>query len=182
MRTVSLICLTILGCSSSNDASNDPQTPPMGRAAVETWLAAGFYKSWATEPAVHASRSPSPHGFDRVFSNDLLAANATKTGAWPEGVAAVKELYADGASTAIIGYAVYHKLAADSAAGANWDWYERVPLDSPVPHDGNGVVADGTGGSGNAKDICVGCHMAAGMDAAHTPTPGGRDEVYTPVP
>jgi hypothetical protein len=50
-----------------------------------------------------------------------------------------------------------------------------------VPHDSNGVVADGMGGSGPAKDICVGCHVAAGSDAAHTPSPGGRDQVYTPV-
>jgi hypothetical protein len=29
--------------------------------------------------------------------------------------------------------------------------------------------------------ICVGCHAAAGKDTTHTPSPGGHDEVYTPV-
>jgi len=43
--------------------------------------------------------------------------------------------------TAPVGYAVYLKTESDSAAGANWYWYERVPLDSAVPHDSNGVVA-----------------------------------------
>jgi len=28
---------------------------------------------------------------------------------------------------------------------------------------------------------CVGCHGAAGSNAAHTPSAGGRDQVYTPV-
>ena len=66
------------------------------------------------------------------------------------------------------------KLDDDSADGANWYWYERI--------EGSGVVADGTGDSGTAKSICVGCHAGAGIDAAHTPTVGGRDQVYTPVP
>ena len=77
--------------------------------------------------------------------------------------------------------AVYLKAKADSAGGANWYWYERVPLDSGVPHDGSGVVADGMGSSGTAMSICVGCHAAAGSDTAHTPSPGGRDLVYTAV-
>ncbi|HEU4536355.1 MAG TPA: hypothetical protein VFS00_19660, partial [Polyangiaceae bacterium] len=59
--------------------------------------------------------------------------------------------------------------------GANWYWYERLP-------EPQGVVADGLGNAGGAKDICVSCHVAAGADAEHTPTPGGRDQVYTPVP
>jgi cytochrome c553 len=77
---------------------------------------------------------------------------------------------------------VYLKTEADSAQGANWYWYERVPLSSAAPHDAAGVVADGLGSSGPAQTICVACHAAAGTDAAHTPSPGGRDEVYTPVP
>ena len=73
------------------------------------------------------------------------------------------------------------KTAADSAKGANWYWYERVPLDSKVPHDANGVVADGMGNSGTPLTICVDCHGGAGSDAKHTPSAGGRDQVYTPV-
>jgi mono/diheme cytochrome c family protein len=151
-------------------------------AAVEAWLATGDYKKWSCEPAVHAARSPSPHGFNRICSNTLISTNATGTGAWPEGASAVKELYNAVTDTTPVGYAVYLKTEASSAAGANWYWYERVPLTSAAPHDSAGVVADGLGSSGPAQTICVACHGAAGSDAAHTPSTGGRDEVYTPVP
>ena len=183
MRTIlfsTFLMMTITAACGGNDGGND-QTPPMGRVALEQWLADGMYKSWASESAIHESRSPSPHNFNRIYSNDLLAANASGNGVWPKGSAGVKELYASATSTTPIGFAVYLKTADDSAGGANWYWYERVPLDSTEPHDANGVVADGMGGSGPAKDICVGCHAAAGADAAHTPTVGGRDQVYTPV-
>ena len=73
------------------------------------------------------------------------------------------------------------KTNADSADGKNWYWYETVPATSAAPHDANGVVADGLGDTGPAKSICVGCHAGAGSDAAHTPSAGGRDQVYTPV-
>ena len=155
--------------------------PPVGAAAVEAWLQAGSYKRWTCEPSVHAARSPSPHGFNRICSNLLVAGNAEGTAAWPKGAAAVKELYAAATDTTPIGYAVYAKTKDDSAAGANWYWYERVPLDSDAPHDAAGVVADGMGSSGPALQICVGCHAAAGSDAPHTPSVGGRDQVYTPV-
>jgi hypothetical protein len=148
---------------------------------VETWLKGGAYKAWHCESAVHASRSPSPHGFNRICSNDAVATNAAATTPWPEGAAAVKELYATATDATPVGYAVYLKAASDSAMGGNWYWYERVPLDSAVPHDASGVVADGMGTSGAAQSICVGCHSAAGSDAAHTPSAGGRDEIYTPV-
>ena len=166
--------------SGQGDGDGD-QTPPMGAAEVESWLKAGSYKSWHCEPTVHESRSPSPHGFNRICSNDLVADNVDGKDAWPSGAAAVKELYASIDGKAPVGYAVYLKTEADSAGGANWYWYERVPLDSAAPHDENGVVADGMGDGGPEKAICVGCHVAAGADAAHTPTVGGRDQVYTPV-
>jgi hypothetical protein len=82
------------------------------------------------------------------------------------GAAGVKELYARANEKKPVGYAVYLKTKADSAAGANWYRCERVPLDNAAPHDSNGVVADGMGDDGPAKTICVGCHMAAGTDAA----------------
>lgn len=169
------------GATTGTGGGASAQTPPEGADAVEAWLAKGDYKSWSCEAAVHASRDPSPHGFNRICSNDLISANATGTGNWPKGAAAVKELYAAVGDGTPVGYAVYLKKDADSADGANWYWYERVPLDSTAPHDAKGVVADGTGDSGPAKNICVGCHLAAGSDAAHTPSAGGRDEVYTPV-
>jgi hypothetical protein len=173
------------GPSSSEDASAASQTPPMGAAAVEAWLATGEYKSWHCEAAVHASRSPSVHNFNRICSNDVVSANAAGTGNWPMGAAAVKELYQAVTDTTPVGYAVYLKTQADSAGGASWYWYERVPqtgIQSGAPHDmTTGVVADGMGDAGTANSICVGCHMASGSDMAHTPSVGGRDEVYTPV-
>ncbi len=171
-----VLSLLLAACGSDNNNNNntgDDQTPPSGRVAIESWVSDGAYKSWASESAVHASRAPSPHGFNRIFSNDLIAANATGSGAWPKGAASVKELYADMSSPTPIGVAVYLKLDSDSAGGDNWYWYERIESD---------VIADGNGDSGPAKEICVGCHVGAGIDAEHTPTPGGRDQVYTPVP
>jgi hypothetical protein len=169
--------------ASAADGEAGSQTPPMGHAVLEAWLATGAYKTWTSEPAIHAQRSPSPHGFDRIYSNNVITANATGTGVWPAGAAAVKELYTATTDTTPVGYAVYLKTQADSAGGANWYWYERVPLSSSVPHDDGGVVADGLGtpDSGTPFTICVNCHGAAGSDGPHTPSPGGRDEVYTPL-
>lgn len=146
------------------------QTPPQGEAAVKAWLAGGDYQKWHCETAEHDARTPSPHGVNRICSNDALAAASAP---FPQGSAAVKELW-DKAGGTIIGYAVYLKLAADSGGGANWYWYE----DNPTLNPPGGVVADGTGDSGNPKDVCVGCHVAAGSDAAH---PGAGDFVYTQV-
>lgn len=184
MKLVSLVSLVglLVACSTDPSSSSDAQTPPTsGRTDVETWLTAASYKTWTCEPAIHASRAPSPHGFNKICSNQVIASNTSATAPWAKGAAAVKELYDSVTATTPIGYAVYLKTDADSANGANWYWYERVPLNSEAPHDGNGVVADGHGDSGPAKAICVGCHMGAGMDAMHTPTPGSHDEVYTPV-
>src|SRR5262245_43304904 len=142
---IAFALLLLSACSDDKSNPGDDQTPPTGHDAVESWLAGGTYKLWASEPAVHASRSPSPHGFNRIFSNDLLAANAAGTGAWPKGAAAVKELYTAETDTTPAGYAVYLKLDADSAAGAHWYWYERIP-------DGS-IAADGTGDGGTAKSL-----------------------------
>jgi len=133
-----------------------------------------------TRPGTARARC-TPLAFNQICSNDLIAASASSTAPWPEGAAAVKELYAAETDTTPVGYAVYLKTQASSAGGANWYWYEQVPLSSPVPHDSTGIVADGLGTSGPAQTICVSCHSAAGSDSAHTPSPGGRDDVYTPV-
>ena len=176
-----LICLAA-ACSSDPDGP-DAQTPPTsGRADIEQWLEDASYRTWACEPAVHETRSPSPHGFNKICSNDLISSAATGTTAWPKGAAAVKELYASSTATTPTGFAVYLKTAADSADGANWYWYERIPTTSNVPNDPTGVIADGKGSAGAAKSVCVACHAAAGTDMLHTPSTGGRDQVYTPVP
>lgn len=148
------------------------QTPPAGHDALEGWLASGEYKRWHCEPALHDARSPSPHGQNRICSNELLS--MAGAGEYPVGAAAVKELYGNGSK--LVGYAVSRHASA-GPSGGTWYWYERVPLDSSAPHDGAGVVADGAGDSGAARSICVGCHSGAGMDSSHS----GHDMVYTQV-
>lgn len=169
---------------------SDAQTPPTsGRVDIQRWLADGSYKTWTCEPAIHALHSPSPHGanqtgYNKICSNELISSNATGTGTWPKGAAAVKEIYDSLTGTTPLGFAVYLKTSADSKGGAGWYWYEQVPASTDpiaLPHDSNGIVADGMGDSGPAKDVCVYCHGAAGSDAAHMPAAGGRDLVYTPV-
>jgi hypothetical protein len=175
----------IAGCSSSSPTTTPPagdggsssggtaQQPPIGGANVNAWIAQGDYKSWHCESAVHAARSPSPHGFNRICSNDVIFnAESSTTAPWPEGAAAVKELYATVTDTTPNGYAVYLKTQADSAGGDNWYFYEVTP---------SGVFADGMGSSGVPNTSCVACHGLAGTDAPHTPSPGGHDFVYTPV-
>jgi hypothetical protein len=173
-----------VGCGSDDEKSvteepiestpGDSQTPGTGKQAVTAWLEGGAYEEWACEAEVHEARAPSPHGFNRICSNFAIAAIALQQGNWPKGAAAVKELYASADAAEPAGYAVYLKMDADSDHGKNWYWYEILPSGK--------VVADGMGTSGGAKDICVKCHDAAGADAMHTPSLGGRDQVYTPVP
>ena len=156
--------------SGNTDTSGDGQTPATG-AGITAWLESAVYKDWTCEPEAHKARSPSPHGFNRICSNDLIAMNATGTDDWPKGAAAVKELHPSASSTTPTGYAVYLKTQADSAGGASWYWYEIISKGNTKT-----VSADGLGVTG-----CVGCHSAAGSDADHTPSPGGRDQVYSPV-
>lgn len=175
--------------TSGPDASvslDDPQLPPTsGFVDVEAWLAKGHYKSWKCESAPHAARSPSPHGINRICNNAKLTAQPAGPGEYPVGAAAVKELYSDDAGT-IIGYAVeVHTSAGKNTA--NWYWYERNPtLGAPAKNGSAGLVADGVGpdegvAGGPTQQICTGCHMAAGADAAHNTT-DSHDFVYTHVP
>ena len=157
-------------------APADDQTPPQGREAVEAWLAEGHYKSWHCQDMVQDPIPISPHGPNRICSNDLVSNHPADGGEYPVGSAGVKELY-DVSGDNLVGYAVYLHTTAGTT-GDTWYWYERVPLDSPAPHDENGVVADGLGSSGQAQTICVGCHSATGIDADHP----GHDFVYTQVP
>lgn len=169
MRAPMLLAVLALAACGTVD-----QNPPEGAAAVESWLKGGAYLQWHCESAPHMARSPSPHGYNRICSNDLLS--QAGAGEYPVGAAAVKELYDDGGKN-IVGYAVERHRTAGKT-GDTWYWYERVPLTSAAPHDSvTGVVADATGVSGPAKDICVGCHQAAGSDAGHS----GHDFVYTQV-
>ena len=169
---VSTVALTACGSDSTSSPSTSPssaQLPPTtGGADVEAWLKLGSYKDWSCETTSHPQIKVSPHGKNRICSNDLIAGFTGAVGdERPKGSAAVKELYDD--SDALVGYAVSVKLQETSDGGKNWYWYERTPT---------GVVADGTGDAGTPKSICVSCHAGAGSDAtAHSVNKSG-DYVY----
>jgi hypothetical protein len=148
----------------------EAEVPPQGAAALKSWLANGSYKTWHCEPQKHAARAPSPHDYNRICSNSAISDN-DEDEPYPKGAAAVKELWGhDGAK--VIGYAVYIKVQEDSAEGAGWYFYEENP-----ELKADGPVADDLGNAGMASTLCVGCHSAAGKDAAHS----GHDFVYTQV-
>ncbi|MBZ5707846.1 hypothetical protein [Nannocystis pusilla] len=177
-----LVALTLVaacgddGGGGTDTAGDDArQVPPTsGKVAMRAWLAEGHYKQWACESGAHdATITVSPHGKQRICSNDVLATHGD--GEYPVDAAAVKELY-DAAGAELIGYAVYRRVKPGSEGGS-WYWYEEVPDDHPAPHDDDGIVADGLGDSGPAKNICVTCHALAGTDADHP----GQDFVYVQV-
>jgi hypothetical protein len=159
------------GASNLGGMPGDAQTtPPQGTDELEAWLEKGDYKSWACETVEHPQMKVSPHGINRVCSNDLAAGfQGSVSDERPLGTASVKEIYDD--ASALVGYAVGVKIAAESAAGSNWYWYERVRQN---------VVVDGLGDTEPAKSACVGCHAGAGSDAQHAVT-GSSDFVYLQV-
>ena len=131
---------------------------PMGKAALIPWLNARKYADFAPESGIHASTGPHGAGVRSYVNSALAASFAAGNAVHPVGAAAVKEL-SDGANT-LVGWAVEVKVAADSAGGKGWYWFESYTL------DGSGkVYADGTGAS-----VCTGCHA------------GGKDYVLTPWP
>lgn len=170
-----------VGAANPDGKPGDTQTPPTTNGTdVEAWLAQGSYKSWKCETMSHPQMKVSPHGQNKVCSNDLTAGFTGAVGTErPIGSAAVKELYDD--SGALVGYAAYVKTKSTSDAGASWCWYERVPANSTAaPHDAAGVVADGLGTEGGALKVCVGCHSAAGSNTDHTVL-GSADFVYDQI-
>ena len=174
--------VTTAGCSDEEEAgcpaacpascpaeAGDAQTPPQGTdAVISAWLTAGSYKGagWKCEPAVHANRSPSPHGMNKICNNTKLTSSIAP-GLYEFGTASVKELYmADG--TTIAGYATSLKLVDGDSDGSKWYFYEKMA--GTVVYNGKGTAAN--------TDLCSGCHAGAGSDAGHS----GRDFVYTQVP
>jgi len=154
-RFLAALALAFLGCTDPGpgtlgDPVDDPQLPPRGADDVTAWINSGFYRDWACEAAPHAPRAPSPHGMNRICSNDLLSA-ATGEGPYPVGAAAVKEIYSS--SGAIRLYAVYRKTD-DGDSGDTWYWFEGTQGD---------VAANG-----NGEGVCVDCHSHAPRDFVFT--------------
>lgn len=149
--------------------AGDAQTPPQGTdSVIQAWLTAGSYKGagWKCEAAVHANRSPSPHGKNKICNNTKLTGTVAPA-AYGFGVASVKELYMDDGTT-LAGHAISLKLQDGASDGTKWYFYEKM---------GTTVVTNGVGKQDNS-DLCSGCHAGAGTDGAHP----GRDFVYTQVP
>lgn len=180
LHLFSAVCLATLALGAcSSDAMEPPpaskgtaQLPPTTNGGdVEVWLATAQYKQWNCETSSHPQIKVSPHGTNRVCSNDLITGYAGGAAQErPAGSAAVKELYDDSAT--LVGYAVSVKLADTSAGGKNWYWYERAPT---------GVVADGKGDAGVPKSLCVGCHAGAGSDTEMHSVNHSSDYVYDVV-
>src|SRR5207253_385956 len=145
MRTlvVAVTVVAVTGCSHPNGspgtAPGTADAPPTASAAeVQAWLAAGSYKSWHCESAPHAARSPSPHGTNRICSNE--ASSQHGQGEYPVDTAAVKEVYDAGGN--VHAYAVYRHVRAGSD-GASWFWFEGA---------GSDVFAFGLGDGGAPHD------------------------------
>jgi Cytochrome P460 len=132
---------------------------PVKPADLQAWLGAGHYRAWAHESKSHESSGP--HGEAvKTFVSPSLYASLQKSGALhPEGAAAVKELYdAAGKHT---GWAVSVKVAADSASGKGWYWYEVL---STAP--GAKPAYEGVG-----KELCRDCHTERSADQVLVPFP-----------
>jgi hypothetical protein len=128
----------------------DPQVPPQGQAALEAWLAGGYYKSWTCEAAISNKRLNGAHGRHRICSNRLLIDSLS--GPYPVGAASVKEMYTT--DDRPNGYAVGRKVLT-GIDEPSWYWYERTgtsPTSSPV--------ADGVG----VKICGMECHAMAPRD------------------
>jgi hypothetical protein len=163
---VLFVWLAACGMQSGSSNPDDPQIPPTASvAAMSAWLSAGHYKAWQCE-AVATEKTAGDasihvHGINRVCVNDLLAQTPSPgaTGAWPAGVAAVKEVYS---GTTLKTLYAEVKLDAQSNGGAGWYWYNGSP------------GSDGSGAKGRSE--CTGCHQDAASDAGH---PGAGDFVYS---
>lgn len=167
-----------LGDSDGSEA----QPPTTGRAAVRAWLAAGAWRRWRCEASAHPAMGLSPHGYDRICNNGVLA-GAPAGAPWPVGASSVKELHDPANPDQVVGYAVYLKVR-EGTDGSNWFWFETVRpgfvLNPPVPTDPDGTVAEGFGDRGAARTICVDCHARSG--ANDSGVVGFGDFVYTRVP
>jgi hypothetical protein len=127
-----------------------PQTPPMGQADLEPWLAALHYQSWSCEVGVFPVRLNGAHGRHRICSNQRLLASTS--GSYPVGAASVKELFDSGDKPN--GWAVGLKVAPGTGRDT-WYWYERTGRLATLR-----PVADGVG----AMNCGPSCHAQAPRD------------------
>ncbi len=145
-------------CENEIIAPPPSAAPPIEPGALNAWLQAGSYVSWAAETAIHPAGGPHPTNIRSYANAPLEAAMRAGATTFPVDSATVKELYT--ASNQIYGWAVSLKTQANADGGRGWYWYEvlnKTPGAAPV------VSANGFGG-------CTGCH-AAGTDFVRTRFP-----------
>jgi hypothetical protein len=140
------------------------QVPPQGYAAIDPWLEAEHYLTWACEATVVDS---SIHGMAKTCSNDLLS-NAPADVQYPTDSTSVLELW-DDAGTTLVGHAVTSRALAGGSP-SSWYYYMQTsegPFDAIKP-DANGVIVDGMGGaSPEILFSCIECHGAALNDQVY---------------
>jgi hypothetical protein len=153
MRSLLVLVCLATGCAEIDDTEypdeGTAELPPRGPNAMMTWIKGGAYLEWNCEPSSHPARDRSPHGPNRICTNDALSF-APDDAPLPVGAASIKELF-DGSR--IRGYAVMRKLETDSDGGNGWYWYEAFGDD----------VAVATAGAS-----CSDCHSRASHDFAFT--------------
>ena len=147
---VVVACACDDGPTTVGDVIDDPQLPPRGSDDLLAWIEAGHYQSWSCEPEAHPARTGSPHGNNRICSNELLAAS-TGIGPYPVGAAGIKEIISDSGSISL--YALYRKVEAGTG-GDSWYWFEGKRGD---------IASNGEGDS-----TCTGCHSRAPRDFVYT--------------
>jgi hypothetical protein len=126
-----------------------PQRPPIGQAALESWLAEGHYLAWTCEDGVFAPRLTGNHGRQKICSNQALLASTA--GPYPVGASSVKLLY--DSAEAPNGFAVGVKVEEGEGAHT-WYWYERRGTSPTMP-----PLAEGVG-----VPDCAVCHGTAPRD------------------
>lgn len=154
----------LVDAGSGGEASTDDPTqvpPTSDGAAVEAWLAQGFYKSWACDPMMRVPKPPSGNTMTRICTNAIGA--AAGSGEYPVGAAFVEE--AGDANGVVTGRAVQRKVASGGAEAIYW--YGKFLADSTP-------LAAGLGSDATVKSQCVDCHSRAGADAGI-----GHDFVFT---
>jgi Cytochrome P460 len=141
------------------DLPAEATTVPVKPAELQAWLIAAHYRKWAHESKPHESTGPHEETVKTFISPSLRASLQQRDATHPEGAAAVKELY-DG-SGQHKGWAVSVKVAADSASGKGWYWYEvfSTAPDAKPAYEGVG------------KELCRDCHTEKSVDQVLVPFP-----------
>lgn len=159
LLNVLTVALIALGCSDKDSGALDVpageqhEGPPVDSEQLTDWLSSGRYEGYASEPSVHASSGP--HGYVRVFFNDLLqSSRLVGDASHPIGSAAVKEMH-DEDQGPLTGWVVSVKLA-DNGVKEDWLWYQ-LALGEQTPSVNKAGQA-----------ICASCHQA-GTDYVLSP-------------